>query len=1379
MTTGLRVIPSAGQILYSPAENHVIARGFPIGLRQATLANPGIGSLIGSNPLPTGLDPNLYVPIPVKIHTQNLDNERILTRELPGDFFPSFFRKIPLIGNFSIDLSWEGDPSASFELVCDWRSIDLLRRIFIRGAEFNILGIGFRVSSDFQVNEGDFGLAHGGFYFISVSLEGKWAFYKDKDSFLRKGNQLITNSTNNQSSQNNANSTINTVIDKINDDPSVPVNPDGTKISFPKQWDWCKPPDDNRYRFKPREETEDPQNLDGGNNDSSNKNNNGSPIENNGKYYDASIASATKIPYQDPDCITQNSLGSQLGNVDGSGGNNPDPSPDDPIIQPPNGQTDPPIDSDGDNPVDPDNTAPDPNSNDSDKNDSTTTPPLTPTPPIQNPSYTNDITQPEDKKFATSVQDLAAQVGVKLDAPYMPIYYDRNTPNDATDNWNNQFNDWIRIHGCFADYSNPNAVRAVPLNSVKHWDFSPSMLFPVSSVSQDDVSLDIRLTNSYKDKPARVFNQSLMIAANTYLKLEENRLLDTLTPPPIFKLREEDLSLISFENTNIGCSKLSWDFSFDSPKPVKPVDSSSTETNQNYVPDIYTDSSAVLPVDPIKRTKFYPCGWDAVNKFIDNRRGHSDKNFKYNNDFNPNTGIPDNLDNPNFYNTGYDSASYSNKKEPKKFPRPVYVARQRIRQEIIDGDVENTGSPPPSVKAVNADMVWTKSGVTKVKYRKILLDGMPQEEEVLTFGYYGTASQTFSWGQVKREKTIHHYDPKRGMYTGSVTTGNQLIQLNSENTTKPETLQLANQMSGLNSSSNEYKKLNKKLETYKFIDVPIYARSQKVLVQFYDYYQDAKEKENPPYEVYKVCNRDGTASLFSVVQPGYYPSMFALEESTFRQSLYYKPNPDYVAPKNSKPAQGSKYLTAGEDSFHKNTIKVMPAKIKGVTTKTSSKSSTSSWIYDGKDTFSQTTKQFSASGANFQDAAEKTSSSISDGRPSAATQMPNIYELKWIEPPEIDDSDQDEKKDVGGSDFYPSSKYPGGSPIPPLYPGGSSPSNNNGSPDPESDPDPNIAPEPDFSTPDPTNPSNDRSTTTTVDIDNIKTTCGAGNRNTSSTPLPPVAGTTTIVKTNPELLNKAPIPSGDGTGTGNVEEVEYEYFVTIPPHSFDEPIKQNISYDKATSLGMALKALKTDGIISDVKNTLDTQIKVPYNPHVRPGDRCTIVYGGVRYLRRIKSVKMPFKLKGLIDGILHAEWEPMDLTLGIDRDLPLAQIKKEKIVNKEIGSIPSGAIKTGGEDAQSNDPYNFNLPSDPNSNFTFNPSDIKLIPDRTDSLIPLPSNPSYTDPDLKNKFLNNGIKTVQIKDPDKQGNELYVSWVTEVGVKLGDSIPFDSARSFM
>ena len=329
-----------------------------------------------------------------------------------------------------------------------------------------------------------------------------------------------------------------------------------------------------------------------------------------------------------------------------------------------------------------------------------------------------------------------------------------------------------------------------------------------------------------------------------------------------------------------------------------------------------------------------------------------------------------------------------------------------------------------------------------------------------------------------------------------------------------------------------------KIDLYAFRAIAIAGRTSKILHQYRDYYSDARNSESPLFDLFKTCNRDGSSSIVPIYNPNFVSGMFELEEGTKRSAFTFVRNPDYdpVDPEKNKLP---KYLTTGEDGNNRIKRTILPAAKNAVPREFKDISIAAQ--PNAVDSYSEYKSDFSSSGALFSDAAESTGTSVSQGRPSPATRLPDLYEL--------------EESEVESG-----------------------------------------------------NPSEASSTSNTSTVSQVQS-----------------------------------------------EGSRIEKIVCTPPHALNEPVSRSKSYSLAFSYEEALQAFKTEAVLSDARQTVSTNLSIPFNPAIRPGDKATIAYGPDSYKRVVLSVSGKINFLGITESGLTCAWQPMAIATGIDRDIQVLE----------------------------------------------------------------------------------------------------------------------------
>ncbi|HBE35935.1 MAG TPA: hypothetical protein DD990_32710 [Cyanobacteria bacterium UBA11368] len=145
-----------------------------------------------------------------------------------------------------------------------------------------------------------------------------------------------------------------------------------------------------------------------------------------------------------------------------------------------------------------------------------------------------------------------------------------------------------------------------------------------------------------------------------------------------------------------------------------------------------------------------------------------------------------------------------------------------------------------------------------------------------------------------------------------------------------------------------------------------------------------------------------------------------------------------------------------------------------------------------------------------------------------------------------------------------------------------------------------------------------------------------------------------------EVESGNPSEASSASNTATVSQIQSdgsrtEKIVCTVPHALSEPVSGSKSYSLAFSYQEALQAFKTEAVLSDARQTVSTNLSVPLNSAIRPGDKATIAYGSDSYKRVILSVSGKISFLGITESGLTCAWQPMAIAAGIDRDIQILE----------------------------------------------------------------------------------------------------------------------------
>ncbi|HEY9657691.1 MAG TPA: hypothetical protein V6C65_04440 [Allocoleopsis sp.] len=484
----------------------------------------------------------------------------------------------------------------------------------------------------------------------------------------------------------------------------------------------------------------------------------------------------------------------------------------------------------------------------------------------------------------TTVQRLAEQVGAKINAPEMRVYFTRDQPRSATVNWLTEAQNRVRQHGSYVYLSGADAVEFRTMDTGHTWRYG-----------EEDIA-GIKHTYQGGDRPPRQYNFRNLLPPKPRADL-----FGSITPsPPTFSLQPEDTSVL--------------------PR----AEYRAVELQGKFL-DIYTRNES----EEDTRTQ-----GQAVS-------------------------------------------------EPHWRRVPV------VRREITNGDNEPL-VPPKGLKYIKTmDLVHTQSGPSKQVETTITEDGVPIKIIRKKYGasYHGfnvvnadgilLAEAKDYWKLVTYHITQYIYDSLTGYYLRSKNLGWTELQLQSESTESPETLELYGSDDPIDLQF---------LQLYLLTKVSIRGGYQARLKSYRRFYPEST-LEAPPYEEYKQCLPNGTSRVAYALDPNWVEPMFVLEDLEETDSFYWRHNPDiYDDNGNRLPP-----YTAGEESSTRKRLKIIPAN--------TANGNNLIGVSADYDRFLQFEWQNSATGNQFREIAVSGTFSENEGRPPAATRKPTNYEKVEPEKP--------------------------------------------------------------------------------------------------------------------------------------------------------------------------------------------------------------------------------------------------------------------------------------------------------------------------------------------------------------------------------------------
>lgn len=315
---------------------------------------------------------------------------------------------------------------------------------------------------------------------------------------------------------------------------------------------------------------------------------------------------------------------------------------------------------------------------------------------------------------------------------------------------------------------------------------------------------------------------------------------------------------------------------------------------------------------------------------------------------------------------------------------PMWKRRERVIQEIPDGDLRPDIPPANTGALKDLSNNFSSSGITKTYKLDKTIDGLPQSQYLQRWGFAFLAAQMYSndektipgarnvWQMIEEKTTTYLYDDQTGYQLGSDTVGWELTRFSEE--TGKETVTL--------NTGKEADLAKRKL--YEYFKLPYRKQDRVLLEALRSYYVDIGF---PPVEVYPVCLPNGKKTYRAVFDPTYVEPFFAAVTTTHENSFKAIPDPDSTTAKPLPPK------TTGKEAFFRKNVTVLASK----TTTTSAEASFSAHNDNrAEDSYNEYNSQFSSTDAGFSNSAENTNFTRQPNRPPIATKLPPLDER--IEP---------------------------------------------------------------------------------------------------------------------------------------------------------------------------------------------------------------------------------------------------------------------------------------------------------------------------------------------------------------------------------------------
>lgn len=333
---------------------------------------------------------------------------------------------------------------------------------------------------------------------------------------------------------------------------------------------------------------------------------------------------------------------------------------------------------------------------------------------------------------------------------------------------------------------------------------------------------------------------------------------------------------------------------------------------------------------------------------------------------------------------------------------PKWKKKEPFIETVSNGDENAATCPDVGGLLRDPSSNFDTSGPTRSLEISVMMDGSPLSRRNITFGYAYTAYDIYEgedpatetpifsgapenyWQIIKDQTETFYYDNKTGYLTGSQIHGWQLVRFKTESFKIGE---VAEPPTVIGNAQDADEEQVAELEYYKFRQAPVNGFSEYYLLQHSDYYKDV---DVPPKVQYPVCTKVGinqwVKEYKEVVDPNWIPSMFVKKEQRFVNTFFSIEDPLNQFKEEDEPRNPD--LTTGEESYQSRQIYILASANttmpRGLT------------LFDKSDTapdrYLEYTKQYTASGPQFNSVAEEAKASQQSGRPGIATKRNIVYE---------------------------------------------------------------------------------------------------------------------------------------------------------------------------------------------------------------------------------------------------------------------------------------------------------------------------------------------------------------------------------------------------
>lgn len=336
--------------------------------------------------------------------------------------------------------------------------------------------------------------------------------------------------------------------------------------------------------------------------------------------------------------------------------------------------------------------------------------------------------------------------------------------------------------------------------------------------------------------------------------------------------------------------------------------------------------------------------------------------------------------------------------------KPRWVKKDPKITTDIEGD-KKAHEPQEGVQSVRTmSLCFDIGGQTKTRTFVTKENGTRVQEISEIWGFAFTALSIYDnatksirgnvtecWKCLKRTTTQYFYDDNTGYLIYIIENGYNTVRFQQESTDKPETLTTTDV---------------EKLALYDFITIPVLSQTSNLLRLMPEWDSEGL------YELFKVCNRDGTSRLEPIINPNFAPPYYPEVERSESVSFASRPNPGN---KNIGADSAKKRLpdiVVGEEARFQADITIIPAEYKEIYTGESVGGF--SVVRRGEELqpqkFNKYNRKFKAQGQAIAEALEEVFTEENTGDPPVAQRRADLYTREEEKPQQNKATSNNENK---------------------------------------------------------------------------------------------------------------------------------------------------------------------------------------------------------------------------------------------------------------------------------------------------------------------------------------------------------------------------------